>query len=423
MSLVKVGPRELGDPKRILLVQPGASFSTDDVYTGYRDALLRRGHEVIDYMLDEHITCEYSRQLGVHRYGRSKGRRLLKAAQQSGNQDAIEAAQNYIDALPPMKPNIKSVIEEASDQVVLAVLKHLPHVVLIVSGMFLHPHAFIMLYRCGAPVCLVLTESPYDDEKQRFIAPYADTVFTNEKSSVALLRETGGSDGGPVERFGNPNTHYLAHAIDITRHQPGPLPGDETIPAHDVVFVGSGFTERMEILSQVDWSGIDLGLYGKWPYLGPRHPLRKYLRRPPGADPSTKLTASDLIVPNNVAAALYRRARIGLNLHRSSMGAGKNAPRITEAWSLNPRARELAAAGCFTVSDYRPEVEEVFKGIDYPTFRTPTELEQLIRRYLANDEARQRIAAQLPDAVVADTFDARVAQMESFLGRHSRVAA
>lgn len=423
MSVVKVSQRQPGDPMRILLVQPGASFSTDDVYRGYRDALLRRGHEVIDYMLDEHIKCEFDRQKGVLMYGRRKGQRMLKAALNVGDEAAAAAAAEYLKNLPPPKPHIDHVVEEASKQVVLAALSILPHWVVVVSGMFLHPNAFIMLSRCGARVALMLTESPYDDEKQRFIAPYADVVFTNEKSSVDYLRKTGGSDFGPIQRFGNPNTHYLPHAIDLANHKSGPQPGDEEIPAHDVVFVGSGFTERTEMLSQVNWTGIDFGLYGKWPYLGSRHPLRQYLCRPPGADPTLKLTASDLIVPNNTAAALYRRAKIGLNLHRSTIGMGKFAPRIQEAWSLNPRARELAAAGCFTISDYRPEAEEVFQGIDYPTFRTPEELEQLIRRYLADDSARERLAAQLPEAVLADTFDARVALMETSLDGPRRVAA
>ena len=40
---------------KLLLIHPGASFSTHDVYVGYRDALQALGHEVIEYRLDSRI--------------------------------------------------------------------------------------------------------------------------------------------------------------------------------------------------------------------------------------------------------------------------------------------------------------------------------------------------------------------------------
>ena len=71
-----------------------------------------------------------------------------------------------------------------------------------------------------------------------------------------------------------PNTHYLPVGYDPAQH--GPQMNGEA-PAHDVVFVGTGFESRVALLSQVDWSGIDLGLYGAWAEV-PAGP-------PPGAPP------------------------------------------------------------------------------------------------------------------------------------------
>jgi hypothetical protein len=241
---------------------------------------------------------------------------------------------------------------------------------------------FVLLRRAGIPVVVLFTESPYDDEQQQKILPFVRMAWTNERSSAR--------DG----------VKYLPHAYRPLVHQP--TGGDDAeIPAHDVVFVGTGFEERLEILRAVDWSGIDLGLYGpSWSLLGSRARVRQYIRG--GA------------VDNEATAILYRKAKIGLNLYRRSKGFGRHAPRITEAESLNPRAYELAATGCFTVSERRPEVAEIFGSL-VPTFETPEELGAILRRWLADDEGRARTRAALPGAVIGHDWQARAAQIESDL--------
>ena len=122
--------------------------------------------------------------------------------------------------------------------------------------------------------------------------------------------------------------------------------------AHDVVFVGTGFRERVELLAAVDWSGIDLGLYGSWDRRQMPHRLRPYVRAN--------------VIPNAHAAWLYRQSKIGLNLYR-------RPPEGTRAESMNPRAYELAACGVFQISDRRAEGVETL-SYSVPTFRTPEEL-------------------------------------------------
>ena len=132
----------------------------------------------------------------------------------------------------------------------------------------------------------------------------------------------------------------------------GEAPGGPVL-AHDVVFVGTGFDSRVALLSAVDWSGIDLGLYGAWGEVGQGHPLAPSLH--PG------------LVDNARAGALYRKARIGLNLYRATGGP--------VAESLNPRAYELAADGVFTIAQPRAEQTERFNG-SIATFTTAGELEE-----------------------------------------------
>jgi spore maturation protein CgeB len=164
------------------------------------------------------------------------------------------------------------------------------------------------------------------------------------------------------------------------------------VAAHDVVFVGSGFPDRVAWLSAIDWTGIDLGLYGSWEGIRKGHRLKPFVR---GAQ-----------IDNATAGAMYRRAKIGLNLYRTKVGWGRNTPTIAHAESLNPRAYELAACGAFHLSHNRWEVREVF-GARVPTFSTPAEAEALIHRWLEDGAGRTRIAAELPACVAESSWGIR----------------
>ena len=74
-------------------------------------------------------------------------------------------------------------------------------------------------------------------------------------------------------------------------------------PAHDVVFVGTGFDSRVALLSRGGLERDRPGpLRGAGPSVREGHPLRPYVH--------------DGLVDNARAGALYRKARIGLNLYR-----------------------------------------------------------------------------------------------------------
>lgn len=340
---------------RILIVQPGASISTSDVYDGLAAGLRARGHEIYEYALDARIETH--------------GAFLTYAWRKGGK-------------LPELKPTAADILYRAGEELVARALRVMPDVTLVVSAMYLHPDVLVLMRRAGLKVALLFTESPYDDERQERLLPFIDIGWTNERIS---------SRGG---------VHYLRHAYNPDVHNLK-AEYDSSVPSHDVVFVGTCFEERIELLSAVDWTGIDLALYGNWEeQLGSRSKLRKYVK--------------GSYVPNSFAAALYRNAKIGLNLYRQSKGFGKGAPRIKEAESLNPRAYELAATGCFTISDYRAEVPEVFGDL-VPTFSSPSELRLLINRWLADESGRARVRAALPNAVVDHTWHSRAAQIESDL--------
>lgn len=311
----------------------------------------------------------------------------------------IEASHKALHALWRMKkkadptlprPTNVDVGYHAGVGIVEMALRQQPDVVLVVSAMLLHPDVIVMMKRAGLRVVVLMTESPYDHEYEMKVAAMVDGIWTNERLMVPEFR-TVNACAGYLPHGWHPLKHFVS-ARSI---------GD--LPSHDVVFVGSGFAERVKFFNAIDWSGIDLGLYGTWTGLGLKPEVMACVR---GAQ-----------INNEQAASLYRRAKIGLNLYRTSKGFGRAAPKITEAESLSPRAYELAACGSFHLSEYRKEVAEVF-GPVVPTFSTPTEAAALIRYWLTQPDERARLAAQLPACVAEASW---VDRAKTVLGDLSRL--
>jgi len=281
-------------------------------------------------------------------------------------------------ALP--KPQQQDVIYHAGVGALEMALRHNVDVVLIVSAMYLHPDVIVLMKRAGLRITVLFTESPYDEEQELRVAALVDGCWTNERSSVPKFRAV------------NPRAGYLAHAWHPERHLVAAR--DPNIATHDVVFIGSGFHERVAWFNSIDWTGIDLGLYGNWDAVG----LSRHV----------KAAVRGGVVNNEQSAHLYRAAKIGLNLYRQSRGWGRGTPVILHAESLNPRAYELAACGVFHLSECRAEVGEVFGDL-VPTFTTPSEAAVLIRMWLARECERLRVAAQLPACVAEASWTQRAA--------------
>lgn len=346
---------------KVLVLGAGAAWSIKDVETGVIDGLRAAGLEVGTYAFDARL--------------QSSATYLEWVWKQSRKTDPHAA-----------KPSAQEIALHALGDLLPRAIAHGVDWVVVVSAMFV-PRAFLdVLARAGLPVACLMTESPYDQGQELQWAAHADLVWTTERSSVEAFA-------------GVTRARYLRHAWRTSVHTPT-AGADGDVPAHDVVFVGSCFDERAELLAGVDWTGINLGLYGNWQRLGSRSKLRPFVK--------------GSVTENARTAALYRRAKIGLNLYRSSMGWARRAPRITHAESLNPRAYELAACGCFHVSQARLEVGQTFGSL-VPTFETSADLEAVLRTALADDDARMRASRQLRACVAMDTWPDRGRQMREDL--------
>jgi spore maturation protein CgeB len=346
--------------KSVLVVHPGSIISTADVHAGLVAGLNAHGVAVVNYAL----------------HGRLKdSERFLRVS--------------YLRAKktdPTVKePTFADVCYHSTLGIYERIVRFRPDAILIVSGVMLVPDTYHMLRRTGLPMGVILTESPYLMTLEKKIAALVDCVWTNEVSAVAELRTV------------QPNVFYLPHAwLPGVHNKPA-----DAAPAHDVVFVGTGFPERIALLERVNWTGIDLGLYGNWTAVRAKSPLKRFVR---GAFAKGK----QIPIPNTQAAALYRHAKIGLNIYRTStdMGGGH----ISHADSLNPRAYELSATGSFHLSTPRAEVTQRFGDL-VPTFTTSADLTRLLRYWLAHEAERQAVAARLPALVAEDTWLARGGQV------------
>jgi len=363
---------------RILVVHPGASFSTADVFYGYAQAMREQGIDVRTYQLDAHI---------------DRADQFYKYMYRSAKKQDPEVP----------KPTAADVLYLAGQSILERALRYNADFVLIMSAMFLHPDVTVLLRRAEIKYGLLFTESPYDDVQQMNVAQFANICWTNDKNSVAMIQEV------------NDNVHYLPHAWNPTVHRPEPDPEFDGL-GHDVVFVGTGFLERVKLLNAIDWAGlgIDLGLYGTWELAGSKSKLQQYIveHRP---------------IHNKNAVEIYKRSKIGLNLHRQSMGFGRKAPQLPpgRAYSLNPRAYELAACGVFQISDPRPELAEKLPMV--PTFETPKQLETLVTHFLQHPEDRNASIEAARSAVEEDTYQYRTVgllkQIEEVLaGSRSKTA-
>jgi spore maturation protein CgeB len=334
---------------KVLVVGPAAYFSTWDVYEGHLAGFRANGCEVFAF--------DYGKWLRTFGEFAKWMKRYRK-----GSPDLTEKI--YI---------------MGSESIYVTARVHEVDLVWMVAPMHVHPAILGLMLRDGIKTAGYMTECPYEDDQWINRAPLLTYCFVNDKNSVSRFQQE------------NPRSFYMGHSYDPKRH----ISQKRGVEDTDVTFVGTGFPARRKFLEAVNWEGIDVRLWGYWKGVPKRSAIDPYLTR--------------CILDNTETTALYKRSRIGLQLHRKDKWYGFKGECEEPAYSLGPRSYELAACGVFQVSDERPELHEVFDG-SIPTFSTPAELEGLIRRYLANPGERQKLAEKQRQAVQPYTFENRIKQ-------------
>lgn len=280
----------------------------------------------------------------------------------------------HAKALPQRRSEDFDVLSRvASENIIVEALRMRADAILIISAMGLHPDAMVLLHRARftGPVVTLFTESPYNDKEQReFQGTFPGMLAaTHERTSA--------------KEFG---WEYLPHAYDPNIHRE--VKTGEHEKDIDVLLIGTMWQERIKFFEQVNWKGIRLQLCGTW--VAPPEPEGHKLEH----------AFVSGCIQNAVAPLWFGRARICLNLHRAH----------PTAESLNPRSYELAACRAFQLSDDRAELSEVF-GSAVPTFKSPQELEEKVRYWLARPAARADAAHAAAALVQPHTFDVRAEKL------------
>ena len=202
-----------------------------------------------------------------------------------------------------------------------------------------------------------------------------------------------------------------------------PLASGETefVPAAPVTFVGTPMDYRIRVLSEVERAGIPLAVYGRlWAEQRVSRPVRSLektfsdiyhygwarLRTEGGAGLFRSLAERVVLapaserstlsrsaqhgsVPEAALADLIRRSKVNIGITRM-IGEDPNRPGINQ---VKLRDFEVPAAGGFHLVEESEDHAGLFEiGLEIETWRTPAELIDKIRYYLANESARSAIA-------------------------------
>jgi len=284
----------------------------------------------------------------------------------------------------------------------------LPDVILIVCGLDLYKSAWKWLWEFRKnmkrpyKIVTIYTESPYRPSEELELAQWSDYIFTNERDFVGRLR-----------RF-QPRAWYMPQAYDDLIHTPG-----ERERRYGTYFCGSGFTSRINVLSQIDWAAAEseLTLKGLWPDIDEASPLWPYY--------------INGLVQNEGVIEDYRSSDICLNIHRqegeivvferdtpTSYAKERAVFKVKDAWSMNNRACEIAATGAFQITDdTRGETVEVF-GDSVPRFSMddPAGLQSLVAYYTRRPELRAKKAQEARVRISGRTYLENMKRMLTIIG-------
>lgn len=337
---------------RWLAVHPGPQNSVHDTFTGWVEALRNFGEHIIEYPLGSALAFYDDVYLPA---GRDRFTKALSA----------EHATHL-----------------AVDRLAGALWKTRPDVLFVVYGQWIDTDLLDRARLDGVRVVFLCTEEPYEHDRHLRLAPHVDVMLADDPTNLAALQAL-------------TRAAYMPKAFRPSIHHPGLA--DPLLEA-DFSFVGTGFPSRIAFLEALDLDGLDVFLAGNWQMLPVNSPLRRHI-----------LGSPNDTVANDVAAALYRSTKVGLNLYRREA----ERPELSVGWSMGPRELELAACGAFFLRDPRGEGDEVLDML--PTFTSPGEASELLRWYLAHADVRAELAQKACSAVQDRTFDHNAAAVMRLL--------
>ncbi|MBK8814444.1 MAG: glycosyltransferase [Methylococcaceae bacterium] len=210
-----------------------------------------------------------------------------------------------------------------------------------------------------------LLDEPYEVDDTVLTSALFDAVFVNDPSTLQRHK----------------NSNYLPVAYDPHVHTEV-----SKKKRYDVGFIG-GFNPVREkyLLSLLDAGLLSYVVGGPW------------------TSPKLKSICLSGNIPSSETTRLYQQTRIVLNVFRERHHFNRqNIP----AHSLNPRIYEALACGALVVSEWRPELAEVFPYL--PTFKTSGELIDTINELLHNHEHTNQLLSRCRQDLAKHTYANRL---------------
>lgn len=116
-------------------------------------------------------------------------------------------------------------------------------------------------------------------------------------------------------------------------------------------------------------------------------------------------------VSSEECVKIFNATKVNLNLHSSV----QSKQLVTGGDFINPRTFEICACGGFQLVDKRSLMDEAFSSDELATFTSMEEMLAMVDEYLANPEARKKIASQGQKRVLQDhTYVARMQALLDF---------
>lgn len=311
-----------------------AMFSRNDKVLGISNTLRDMGHDVVPAYTDEYTqNCTYIEKkidkLGFHKYKNAYNSAWLN--------------------------RVYEIIVKTKAKVLFFI--NLPAYLLL-------PEDLQNLHDMISVKCWFV-DAVFDHPEYMPYYQFMDNIYVFEKNDIDYLRKRNIY-----------NVEYVPVGYNMNYHKL-----NVQSPDLDIIFIGSPFKNRLQILEAISEQAIKK----KWKLkiIGPFYNRKNFWKKYLGGVkyPHIARFLENRSVTADEANQLYNNARICLNIHD------------VKHKSLNPRSFDILAAGGFEIVDVRSDyIGEIQPDKALVAYKDINELLAKIEHYLNNDEEREKIA-------------------------------
>ena len=272
-------------------------------------------------------------------------------------------------------------LSRINNNLIRTVDKFRPNIFLEVGGHRILPDTVKKIKKMKIKTILWTIDPPRDFEPIIESAPFYDFVFCGGSEAIEILK-----------KCNIKNLYFLPFACDPEYAHPVEVSNEEKeFYGSDVVFVGSYYPNRLEILEKI--SDFNLSVWGPgWDRIPKNSPLKKRIKKTCG-------------VSYKEWRRIYSSCKIALTIHYQD---GK-----TLCYQASPRVYEVLACRCFLLSDRQRDVINLFEPKQHlDVFSDVSELREKINYYINNEEERKTIAERgFKEVINRHTYFHRITQM------------